>query len=115
MPRDRFLEVGGFDVSYLRNEDVELAHRLALAGMGFVFNPRADVLHYAQHSLEGWRWANYQYGRYDVAMSAGQGLKAFRLACTEFHGRHPLNRLAVRRSAPDGPGSTGGRWGLSRR
>ena len=29
-------------------------------------------------------------------MTRDKRLKAFRLACSEFHGRHPLNRLAAR-------------------
>ena len=96
VPRRSFLEVGGFDVEYKRNEDVELAYRLRDIGVGFVFNIKADILHYAGHSFEGWQRATYQYGRYDVMQSRDKGGQAFWLACREFHTRHRLNRLAAR-------------------
>ncbi|MDQ3703447.1 MAG: glycosyltransferase [Chloroflexota bacterium] len=96
LPRARFLEVGGFDAEFKRNEDVELAYRLQQNGLAFIFHPRADVLHYAGHSLEAWQAATYQYGRYDVVQTRDRGGRAFLVACTEFRGRHPLNRLAAR-------------------
>lgn len=96
IPRDRFLEVGGFDVTYKRNEDVELAYRLHDRGMKFAFNPRADILHYADHSYEKWHRAAYSYGRYDVMMHRDKGLPALVSAEREFHGRNPLIRLLLR-------------------
>jgi glycosyltransferase involved in cell wall biosynthesis len=96
LPRARFLDAGGFDAAFKRNEDLELAYRLDAVGAAFVFNPRADVLHYAAHTLPGWRKASYLYGRTDVEMSRDKGLPAFELALREFHLRHPLNRLAAR-------------------
>jgi GT2 family glycosyltransferase len=96
VPREGFLAVGGFDVTFKRNEDVELAYRLDNAGLKFVFNPRADVLHYADHSFEKWHRAAYSYGRYDVVMHRDKGLPALILAEKEFHGRHPLIRVLLR-------------------
>lgn len=96
VPRTHFLAVGGFDTEFKRNEDVELAYRLRDHGATFIFNPRADTLHYAAHTFEGWQRSIYQYGRYDVVQSRDKGGQALPLACQEFHTRHPLNRLAAR-------------------
>jgi glycosyltransferase involved in cell wall biosynthesis len=93
LPRARFLEAGGFDGTFRRAEDVELAYRLRDRGARFNFNPRADVKHFASRSFDAWCRTPYQYGRYDVAMGRDKGHEAFSCAVHEFHGRHPLNRL----------------------
>ena len=49
---EQFLNVGGFDSRFQRAEDVELAFRLRSRGVRFVFNPDANVLHYASRSSE---------------------------------------------------------------
>jgi hypothetical protein len=91
-----FIVVGGFDTTYKRNEDLELAWRLRERGAQFVFNPRADVYHYAEHSLEKWRNAAYQYGRYDVLMERDKRLPSMHEAAKDFRARHVLNRASVR-------------------
>jgi GT2 family glycosyltransferase len=96
VPRDRFLECGGFDTSFKRNEDQELGFRLHALGVNFVFNPKAEILHYADHSFEKWSRAAYQYGRYDVTMHREKGLPALIAAEDELHGRNVLLRILVR-------------------
>jgi len=94
--RDLFRASGGFDQQFKRAEDVELAWRLANAGAEFVFEPRADVLHFASRSFDSWQRTPYQYGRYDVVMEREKGAPTLGLAATEFHRRHGLNRRLAR-------------------
>jgi GT2 family glycosyltransferase len=96
VPRALLTAVGGFDPTFLRGEDVELAYRLARAGATFAFAPRADVHHHAAHSFATWRRTSYQYGRYDVLMEREKGLPALRHAARELHGRHRLTRVLAR-------------------
>jgi GT2 family glycosyltransferase len=94
--RARFLEAGGFDSSFKRAEDVELAYRLRDQGAHFIFDPRANVLHFASRSLKSWCQTPYQYGRYDVIMHQDKGHETLLCAVSEFRYRHRLNRLLVR-------------------
>jgi glycosyltransferase involved in cell wall biosynthesis len=94
--RARFLEAGGFDPTFKRAEDLELAFRLRARGASFVFNPRADVLHYASRTFQSWCRIPYQYGRYEVAMQRDKGHPTFRNATREFHYRNRVNRLMAR-------------------
>jgi hypothetical protein len=96
LPRQRFLEVGGFDAGFQRAEDVELAYRLRDAGLHFVFHPPANILHFASRSFSAWCRTPYQYGRYDVVMERDKGHEALRCALHEFQTRHPLNRILAR-------------------
>ncbi len=64
--RAAFERVGGFDTSFRRAEDVELAHRLHLDGLSFVFEPEAQAYHHAERSLESWAQMAYDYGRNDI-------------------------------------------------
>ncbi|MBV8719655.1 MAG: glycosyltransferase [Chloroflexi bacterium] len=95
LARSRFLEAGGFDTTFQRAEDVELGYRLHDLGASFVFNPDADVLHYAYRSFESWCRTPYQYGRYDVVMQRN-GRETLVWALREFQNRNPLNRALVR-------------------
>lgn len=96
LARSRFLEAGGFDTNFQRAEDVELGHRLHDRGARFVFNPAADVLHFASRSFEAWCRTPYQYGRYDVVMQRDKGQQTFTWATREFHDRNALSRALVR-------------------
>ena len=93
--RERFLAVGGFDTSFKRAEDVELGYRLRDAGARFVFNPHADVMHYAARSFDAWLRTPHQYGRYDVAMARDKGQETLQWATYEFHSRNPMTRALV--------------------
>ena len=96
LSRARFQEAGGFDPAYKRAEDLEFAYRMRDLGASFVFNPRAEALHYAWRSFDAWRRIPYQYGRYEVIMGRDKGHESLRLATTEFRERHPLIRALVR-------------------
>ena len=70
----RHLEsAGGFDPAFRRAEDVELAYRLADAGLTFTFAPDAVVLHYAERSFDSWRANATAYGRNDVIFGRDHG------------------------------------------
>jgi hypothetical protein len=81
---------GGFDLSYRRAEDIELAFRLERQGCEFLFNPAAAGMHFAERSYRSWLGGAYQYGRNDILFG-----KADR-ASGEFRYRHPLTQLLVR-------------------
>jgi hypothetical protein len=94
--RERLLAAGGFDARFKRAEDVELAFRLWALGARFLFEPAADVLHYASRSFASWRRTPYQYGRYDVVMGREKGINTFEIACHEFVQRHAWSRWLTR-------------------
>jgi len=94
--RTRFVEAGGFDRRFKRAEDVELAFRLQDAGARFIFNPRAEIQHYATRSFTAWRQTPFQYGVYDVVMQREKSHHLLDRACEEFHRRHTLNQLMIR-------------------
>jgi GT2 family glycosyltransferase len=96
LSRERFLAVGGFDSTFKRAEDVELAYRLRDNGARFCFNAAAEVKHYAARSFEAWLRIPYQYGRYDVAMHRDKNQETLQLATYEFHTRNPLTRWITR-------------------
>jgi GT2 family glycosyltransferase len=60
--------VGGFDVAFERQEDMELGFRLSQLGCRFVFEPTAVVWHQAEHSLADWLQIPAANARYDVLM-----------------------------------------------
>ena len=90
------IRAGGFDPAFKRAEDVELAYRLRDVGMRFVFNPRADVRHYASRSFSAWLRTPYQYGRYDVIMARDKGQETLQCATYEFYERNWLTRAMTR-------------------
>lgn len=81
---------GGFDLSYRRAEDIELAFRLYALGSEFVFSPAAAGMHFARRSYRSWLGAAYQYGRNDILFG-----KAEERVAGEFRHRHPLTRVLV--------------------
>ncbi|MDQ6671989.1 MAG: glycosyltransferase [Chloroflexota bacterium] len=105
LARAQFIEAKGFDTSFQRAEDVELGYRLDENGARFIFNARADVLHYAWRSFDSWCRTPYQYGRYDVIMQRDKGRHTLDWASREFHGRKNINRALV--SVCAGRGRTG--------
>ncbi len=89
--------VGGFDTTFNRGEDVELAWRLHKRGLRFVFNPLATSEHIAERSFEAWLNAAHEYGRSDVMMErvrSGRDLPGW--VQPEFHERHPYTKLLTR-------------------
>lgn len=95
--RSHILAAGGFDESFRRAEDVELAYRLAARGLSFVFTMKAAGMHYADRSYRSWLDAAFAYGRNDVIMARDRNQKWLLSAVgREFHARHVLIRSLVR-------------------
>jgi GT2 family glycosyltransferase len=95
--RSQILAAGGFDESFRRAEDVELAYRLAARGLGFVFTMKAAGMHYVERSYRSWLDAAYTYGRNDVIFARDRDQKWLLSAIRqEFQDRHKLVRSLVR-------------------
>lgn len=75
LSRQLFLDHGGFDTSFLRAEDVELAYRMAGAGVRFIFNPQATGFHYERREFTSWLNIAYSYGQNDVIFYQQKGVK----------------------------------------
>ena len=73
LKRSYLVESGGFDSSFRRAEDVELAYRLAAMGLRFLFCADAVGYHYAERSFASWMSTPYQYGRNDVIFAREKG------------------------------------------
>jgi glycosyltransferase involved in cell wall biosynthesis len=99
--RRHIVGAGGFNTSFRRAEDVELAHRLADRGVRFAFEPNAIVLHYAERSVLSWYDVAYSYGCNDVRISREPGRQWLLDAIgKEFHRRHRLVRAATQLCLP---------------
>ena len=93
LARYHIVEAGGFDASFRRAEDVELAYRLSDRGLRFVFNYQAVGYHYAERSFPSWIAIPYAYGRNDVIFTYDKGQSwLLPTIWKEFHGRHALVR-----------------------
>ncbi len=68
VPRAALDAVEGFDPRFTRAEDIELALRLAQAGVAVRFTPGAIVWHSPVRTFKSWRQIASAYGRYDVAI-----------------------------------------------
>lgn len=91
--RQHFIEAGGFDVSFRRAEDVELAYRLADNGLRFAFNPQAIGYHYVSRKFSSWIETPYMYGRNDVIFTRDKGQSwLIPKVLEEFQSRHPIIR-----------------------
>ena len=91
--RRYLLEVGGFDPSFRRAEDVELAYRLSDLGMKFTFNPKAIGYHYAERSYRSWSSIPYLYGQNDVIFSLQKQHRwLLPTIFSEFQERHTFTR-----------------------
>ncbi len=97
LPRERFLEVGGFDSRFRRAEDVELAYRLDGAGLRWIWNPDAVGHHYADRPFDSWLRTARAYGTNEVIFGREEGQDpTLRRVRAEFAGRHVVIRtLAV--------------------
>jgi glycosyltransferase involved in cell wall biosynthesis len=94
--RSHILAAGGFDESFRRAEDVELAYRLTENGLDFVFNIQAAGMHFAERSFRAWLDAAYTYGRNDVIFTRDRNQKwLLPKIRREFEERHILIRLLV--------------------
>lgn len=94
--RELFLKYGGFDATFDRAEDVELAYRYETQGVQFHFSPEAVGYHYEERSLASWSKIGYAYGKYDVVFSQQKGHDwLLPIICIEFQKRHPILRQLV--------------------
>jgi GT2 family glycosyltransferase len=97
LAREQVLKAGGFDEHFRRAEDVELAYRLAQAGLRFIFNAQAIGYHYAERSFRAWMDTPYTYGRNDVIFTRDKGQQwLLPKIFTEFHERNPMIQWLVR-------------------
>lgn len=99
LPRHCVVAAGGFDLRFRRNEDVELAFRMHLDGLRFVFDPEAVAHHYAERSFRAWLRNAHDYGVNDVMFARDHPESwLFEWTRQEFSGRHWLVRWATRTS-----------------
>lgn len=95
--REHLLAVGGFDVRFTRQEDVELGFRLSQQGLRFDFNPRAIGYHRPTRPFASWYKTPYEYGRRDVQMAREIGEeRAMELARRHFRERNQLTQLLAK-------------------
>ena len=94
--RELLIRSGGFDTTFRRAEDVELAFRLDQLGATFVFDDSAAAHHHAERSFESWLAAAEAYGRNDVTFARDyqQGWLLPSLAM-EFKQRSRLTQMLV--------------------
>lgn len=90
--REHAIAIGGFDETFTRAEDVELAYRLADRGLRFVFVPDAAVIHDPGRTWQGWQEVAREYGRRSVIFERDRGRSQLSAAYAEWGARHPLNR-----------------------
>ena len=91
--REHVLDVGGFDTSLRRVEDVELAFRLRQHGLEFAYEPQAIGLHYAERSFNAWIEIAAAYGRNDVVFARDRGhAEVYDWITSNYHARHRLIR-----------------------
>ncbi len=84
---------GGFDPTFRRAEDVELAYRLADCGVRFMFRESAIGYHYVVRSFESWISTPYTYGRNDVIFTVEKGQDwLVPTVMREYKTRHPFVR-----------------------
>jgi hypothetical protein len=101
--RRHLQSTSGFDPSFRRAEDIELAYRLGELGLEFVFQPTAAVMHAPGRSLAAWRAMATLYGRADVRIWRDKGQRyLLKTIAREFRRRHWTVRQAVRLLASGG-------------
>jgi glycosyltransferase involved in cell wall biosynthesis len=93
--REDAIAAGCFDVRFTREEDIELAHRLAGRGVGFHFLPQAVVHHDPDRTMATWRHVAFERGRHDYMLET-QLRRAERSMLDEWQQRHPINRALAR-------------------
>lgn len=93
--REHLDAVGGFDESFRRAEDIELAFRLADRGLGFHFDEQAIGYHYAERSFDSWRATGRSYGRNEVVFGRDLGRADFLAKIADEHHRRPRSMRAL--------------------
>jgi GT2 family glycosyltransferase len=86
-------KLGGFDPTFRRAEDVELAFRLDDHGLRFHFEEDAVGYHYAERTYESWREIAAIYGRNDVKFARDlHRTQLYRWISTGYRRHHPAVR-----------------------
>ena len=97
LPRRMLVDIGGFDESFRRAEDVELAYRLNDEGVTFEFEFEARAFHHARRSYESWLSIASSYGRSDVVFWRDHGQRwLVPTIRREYEDRHRLTRAYTR-------------------
>lgn len=95
--RPLFLGAGGFNASFRRAEDIELAYRLDQLGATFVFDETAIAHHFAERSFASWIAAADAYGRNDVTFAREHEQHwLLPVMASEFKQRSVVTQLLVR-------------------
>lgn len=68
LARAALQDVGGFDDSFGRAEDIEAARRMAARGLEFTFLPEAIGWHYSHRTMDAWLAVAHAYGGADWRM-----------------------------------------------
>lgn len=93
--REYLLAVGGFDETFKRQEDVEIAYRIRRdCGVHFAFAGDAAALHRPSRTFDSWLKTPYAYGHLDV-IRAQRGDVSWRLIWVSYQRRNRLTRLLV--------------------
>lgn len=93
--RELVIQAGGFDETFTRAEDVELAWRLHELGCNFVFEPDAVGWHYARRTLRAWLSIPRSYARFDVTLDRLHPQSGWlHVVQRERAHRHPIVRAA---------------------
>lgn len=94
--RHALLTVGGFDETFKRQEDVELAVRMQReCGMSFAFDAEAWGTHRPQRTFASWEKIPLSYGALDVER-AERGHLEWQSLRKSFQGRNPATRASFR-------------------
>jgi glycosyltransferase involved in cell wall biosynthesis len=94
--RSLIVSSGGFDLRYKRQEDVELANRLAAQfPIKFVFDFNAIGIHRPVRSFESWLKIPQDYGRLD-AQRLADGTATYESIRRNLEDRHYLSRLLAK-------------------
>ena len=96
LPRKAFEATGGFNTEFRRAEDVELAQRLELLGLSFIFEPSASATHYAERSMSSWLGVAFDYGFHDVAFARGGQPWMRGMVTDSFNDRNIIQRTVIR-------------------
>ena len=91
--RAALLAAGGFDTSFSRAEDIELAYRLGEAGQSFVVELSARAHHYAERSFDSWLQTAYDYGQTSVRFAQMGRSEFWDRIRSSFRERNPLLRV----------------------
>ncbi len=93
--KQHILAAGGFDPSFRRAEDVELALRLRDRGLNFAFLPEARGWHYVHRTFASWTRMPTAYGAADVAMARASQPQVLWDVANEYRYRNRPVRLAT--------------------